>query len=44
VLAKTAAGVLGGGGGGRDDLAPGGGVDVSAGPAALEAIANDLPR
>jgi alanyl-tRNA synthetase len=44
VLAKTAAGVLGGGGGGRDDLAQGGGVDVSAVPAALEAIASDLPR
>ena len=43
-LAKTAAGVLGGGGGGRDDLAQGGGVDVSAVPAALEAIAHDLPR
>lgn len=37
-LAKTAAGVLGGGGGGKDDLAQGGGADVAAIPAALEAI------
>ncbi|GAB3044719.1 alanine--tRNA ligase [Parafrigoribacterium mesophilum] len=44
VLAKTAAGVLGGGGGGRDDLAQGGGTDVSAVPAALKAIAHELPR
>ena len=43
-LAKTAAGVLGGGGGGRDDLAQGGGVSVSAIPAALAAVTGDLPR
>ncbi|NQX10509.1 alanine--tRNA ligase [Microbacteriaceae bacterium VKM Ac-2855] len=41
-LAKTAAGVLGGGGGGKADLAQGGGSDVSAIPAALEAIAAGL--
>ena len=37
-LAKVAAGVLGGGGGGKDDIAQGGGSDVSAIGAALEAI------
>jgi len=37
-LAKTAAGVLGGGGGGKDDIAQGGGSDVSAIGAALSAI------
>ena len=37
-LAKTAAGILGGGGGGKDDLAQGGGSDISAIPAALDAI------
>jgi alanyl-tRNA synthetase len=37
-LAKLAAGVLGGGGGGKDDLAQGGGADVAAIPAALDAI------
>ena len=37
-LAKRAAGVLGGGGGGKDDLAQGGGADLSAIPAALAAI------
>ena len=37
-LAKLAAGVLGGGGGGKDDLAQGGGSDVGAIPAALDAI------
>ena len=42
VLAKRAAGVLGGGGGGRDDVAQGGGTDVAALPAALEAIAQEL--
>jgi alanyl-tRNA synthetase len=42
VLAKTAAGVLGGGGGGRDDLAQGGGADASALPAALDAVARTL--
>jgi len=39
VLAKTAAGVLGGGGGGKADLAQGGGTDVDAIPAALSAVA-----
>jgi len=43
-LAKIAAAVLGGGGGGKDDLAQGGGSDVAAIPAALQAIANALPR
>ena len=43
-LAKTAAGVLGGGGGGKDDIAQGGGSDAAAIPAALEAIAAQLPR
>ncbi|MBK4346773.1 alanine--tRNA ligase [Lacisediminihabitans changchengi] len=43
-LAKTAAGILGGGGGGKDDLAQGGGSDVSAIGIALEAISSALPR
>ncbi|WP_210481355.1 alanine--tRNA ligase [Naasia sp. SYSU D00948] len=43
-LAKAAAGVLGGGGGGKDDIAQGGGSDAAAIPAALEAIAAQLPR
>ncbi|MDH6180993.1 alanyl-tRNA synthetase [Microbacteriaceae bacterium SG_E_30_P1] len=38
VLAKAAAGVLGGGGGGKDDIAQGGGTDVSAIGAALDAV------
>ncbi|GAA1506077.1 alanine--tRNA ligase [Agromyces terreus] len=37
-LAKTMAGVLGGGGGGKPDLAQGGGNDLSAIPAALDAV------
>jgi len=37
-LAKVAAGVLGGGGGGKDDIAQGGGSDVAAIGAALDAI------
>ncbi|MFF2369465.1 alanine--tRNA ligase [Agromyces sp. NPDC058110] len=37
-LAKTMAGVLGGGGGGKPDLAQGGGSDLSAIPAALDAV------
>jgi alanyl-tRNA synthetase len=37
-LAKTAAGILGGGGGGKDDLAQGGGSNLAAIPAALDAI------
>ena len=39
VLAKQAAAVLGGGGGGKDDLAQGGGTDISAIGAALSGIA-----
>ncbi|MBX3093268.1 MAG: alanine--tRNA ligase [Cryobacterium sp.] len=42
-LAKVAAGVLGGGGGGKDELAQGGGSDVAAIPAALDAIRAELP-
>ncbi len=38
VLAKIAAGILGGGGGGKDDIAQGGGTDLSAIGQALEAI------
>ena len=38
-LAKVAAGILGGGGGGKDDIAQGGGSDIAAIPAALDAIA-----
>jgi len=38
VFAKLAAGILGGGGGGKDDIAQGGGSDVAAIGAALEAI------
>ena len=41
-LAKLAAGVLGGGGGGKADLAQGGGSDLAALPAALEAIRREL--
>ncbi|WP_022887985.1 alanine--tRNA ligase [Agromyces italicus] len=41
-LAKAAAGVLGGGGGGKPDLAQGGGSDVAAIPAALEAVRRGL--
>ncbi len=37
-LAKLAAGILGGGGGGKDDMAQGGGSDVSAIGPALDAI------
>ncbi|MCU1437661.1 MAG: alanine--tRNA ligase [Naasia sp.] len=43
-LAKIAAGVLGGGGGGKDDIAQGGGSDVAAIPAALDAIRSSLAR
>lgn len=42
-LSKLAAAVLGGGGGGKDDLAQGGGTDVSAIGAALEQIRKALP-
>ncbi|TPW76339.1 alanine--tRNA ligase [Schumannella soli] len=41
-LVKQAAGVLGGGGGGKDDLAQGGGTDVTAVPAAVEALRRAL--
>jgi alanyl-tRNA synthetase len=44
VLAKTAAQVLGGGGGGKDDLAQGGGSDVSAIDRALTAITDQVAR
>ncbi len=41
-LAKAAAAALGGGGGGRDDIAQGGGSDVEAIPAALDAVREAL--
>jgi len=41
-LARIASGVLGGGGGGKDDLAQGGGSDLSAIGAALEAVVREL--
>ncbi|MBC7590674.1 MAG: alanine--tRNA ligase [Salinibacterium sp.] len=44
VLAKLAAGILGGGGGGKDDLAQGGGADVSAIGSALDAITSAVAR
>jgi alanyl-tRNA synthetase len=44
VLARRAAGVLGGGGGGKDDLAQGGGSDVSAIGAALDAVVEEATR
>ena len=43
-LAKAMATVLGGGGGGKPDLAQGGGSDVSAIPAALDAVKRELGR
>jgi alanyl-tRNA synthetase len=43
-LAKQAAATLGGGGGGKDDLAQGGGTDVSAIGAALDGIRAELRR
>ncbi|WP_350349782.1 alanine--tRNA ligase [Agromyces sp. G08B096] len=43
-LAKTMAATLGGGGGGKPDLAQGGGSDVGAIPAALEAVRAELGR
>jgi alanyl-tRNA synthetase len=43
-LAKVAAAILGGGGGGKDDLAQGGGADVAAIPAALDAITAALAK
>jgi alanyl-tRNA synthetase len=43
-LARIAAGILGGGGGGKDDLAQGGGSDVGAIGAALEAIVAAVAR
>lgn len=42
-LARVAAGILGGGGGGKDDLAQGGGADVSAIDSAAEALRKALP-
>ncbi|MGV3713872.1 alanine--tRNA ligase [Pseudolysinimonas sp.] len=42
VLAKQAAATLGGGGGGKDDMAQGGGTDVSAIGAALQGVADAL--
>jgi alanyl-tRNA synthetase len=42
-LSKLAATILGGGGGGKDDLAQGGGTDVSAIDASLDAVAKALP-
>ncbi|WP_165063976.1 alanine--tRNA ligase [Marisediminicola senii] len=44
VLARAAASILGGGGGGKDDLAQGGGTDVAAIPAALDAVTGELAR
>ena len=41
-LVKLASSILGGGGGGKDDLAQGGGTDVSALPAAISAIEKEL--
>ncbi|SMH39429.1 alanyl-tRNA synthetase [Rathayibacter oskolensis] len=41
VLARRAAGILGGGGGGKDDLAQGGGSDVSAIGTALDAVVTE---
>ena len=41
-LVSLASATLGGRGGGSDDLAQGGGTDVSAAPQALEAVANGL--
>jgi len=38
-LVKIGSAVLGGGGGGKDDFAQGGGVNLAAGQAALDAIA-----
>ncbi len=42
-LSKLAAGILGGGGGGKDDLAQGGGTDVTAIGTALAAVDKALP-
>ncbi|MWC00277.1 alanine--tRNA ligase [Agromyces seonyuensis] len=41
-LAKRMAGILGGGGGGKPDLAQGGGTDVAAIPAALDAVRAEI--
>ncbi|MGV8896555.1 MAG: alanine--tRNA ligase [Rhodoglobus sp.] len=43
-MAKVAAGILGGGGGGKDDIAQGGGSDVSAIGAALDAVVAAVSR
>ncbi|PDQ36124.1 MAG: alanine--tRNA ligase [Candidatus Lumbricidophila eiseniae] len=42
VLAKTVAGILGGGGGGKPELAQGGGTDITAIPAALDAVRHQV--
>jgi alanyl-tRNA synthetase len=42
VLVKLASGILGGGGGGKDDLAQGGGTDVSKLSEAVVAIRGEL--
>jgi len=42
VLAKTVAGILGGGGGGKPELAQGGGTDITAIPAALDAVRHEV--
>ncbi|MBI9115343.1 alanine--tRNA ligase [Sanguibacter suaedae] len=41
-LAKGASGILGGGGGGKDDMAQGGGQDLTALPAALGGVRDDV--
>ena len=41
-LVKLASGILGGGGGGKDDMAQGGGTDVSLIPTAISAIEREL--
>ncbi|HZK05179.1 MAG TPA: alanine--tRNA ligase [Actinomycetaceae bacterium] len=41
-LVRSAARALGGGGGGKDDVAQGGGIDIEAIPAALEALTAEL--
>ena len=43
-LAKAVAGILGGGGGGKDDLAQGGGPNISAVPEALAAVRETVGR
>lgn len=43
-LAKAVAGILGGGGGGKDDMAQGGGPNLAAVPAALDAVRDAVGR